>query len=93
MEKSIKKILAVGASVLFLSGPAWSCSSGRVYQANDLNQMWGKPVAAVKTASGSEMRYYWMDLGEAAFYRVFEVMPDGKVVDKGMDATIWKDHR
>ncbi|MBN1662659.1 MAG: hypothetical protein JW943_03560 [Deltaproteobacteria bacterium] len=53
----------------------------------DPDMIWGTPAGVVKTASGSEMRYYTVVTYDSSAYRVFEI-DNGQVIDKGLSPTM-----
>jgi len=88
MSKSTKTKLSIVICIMVLCGWVLAIGVSHAAKVGDPDKIWGKPIGIIKTASGSEMRYYPLERCDNKCYRVFEVGADGQIIDKGLSPTM-----
>jgi hypothetical protein len=88
MSKSVKTKLSIVVCIMVLCGWIVAIGVSHAAKVGDPDQIWGKPTGVIKTASGSEMKYYALERCDYKCFRVFEIGSDGRIIDKGLSPTM-----
>lgn len=89
MKTTMKTKLAIGTFAVALGMASILPSVSYAMRVEALDDTWGQAAKVEKNGSTSEIRYYKQESTaypgtfESDSYRVFEVLKDGKVIDKG----------